>query len=222
MSELAPTAHPDQGHVYILTNEAMPGFVKIGLTRGDDVTARLKQLDTTSVPLPFECLYSALVPDCRKIERTLHFVFGEKRVRTGREFFRVDPDLVRAILELVAIRKHEPTEVEQGLTPAERSAITEEKTERAKPLSMANLGIPIGATLEFSKDPDITCVVASARTVRFRDMEVSLSAAALMVVHEMGYNWSTVRGSEYWTYQNSKLSALVPALPADDAPGALV
>ena len=125
-------AHPDEGLVYILTNEAMPGYIKIGLTRADDVAPRLKQLDTTSVPLPFECVYAAKVPDCRKVERTLHFVFGEKRARLGREFFRVDPDVVRAILELVAVRKVEMTEEDQSLTPIEREAITEEKAERAQ------------------------------------------------------------------------------------------
>ncbi len=49
------------GIVYIFTNEAMPGYVKIGMTQADDVAARLKQLDTTAVPLPFECRYAARV-----------------------------------------------------------------------------------------------------------------------------------------------------------------
>jgi hypothetical protein len=39
--------------VYVLTNEAMPGLVKIGLTT-DSVEARLTQLSShTGVPLPF-------------------------------------------------------------------------------------------------------------------------------------------------------------------------
>ena len=77
-----------EGFVYLLTNEAMPGYVKIGLTRGNDVAARMKQLDTTAVPLRFECHFAARVPDCAKLERTLHFVFGEKRARLSREFFK--------------------------------------------------------------------------------------------------------------------------------------
>ena len=39
--------------VYILTNEAMPGLIKIGLTNAT-VEQRMLSLDTTSVPLPFE------------------------------------------------------------------------------------------------------------------------------------------------------------------------
>lgn len=36
--------------IYILTNEAMPGYIKIGFTLGL-IEERLKQLDRTGVPL---------------------------------------------------------------------------------------------------------------------------------------------------------------------------
>jgi hypothetical protein len=35
------------GIVYVLTNAAMPGYVKIGLTRRSDVGERVRQLDNT-------------------------------------------------------------------------------------------------------------------------------------------------------------------------------
>lgn len=60
-----------EGFVYILTNEAMPGYVKIGLTTQDDVKTRMQQLHTTGLPLPFELAYSARVADCRRIEKVL-------------------------------------------------------------------------------------------------------------------------------------------------------
>ena len=41
--------------VYVLTNPAMPGLVKIGMTDRDDVQRRMSDLYTTGVPLPFEC-----------------------------------------------------------------------------------------------------------------------------------------------------------------------
>ena len=44
-----------QGIVYILTNEAMPGYVKIGRTDGD-LAGRVRQLNSTGVPLPFRGL----------------------------------------------------------------------------------------------------------------------------------------------------------------------
>ncbi|NBO92714.1 MAG: GIY-YIG nuclease family protein, partial [Planctomycetia bacterium] len=45
--------------VYVLTNEAMPGLIKIGLT-SDSVESRLTSLSShTGVPLPFECYFAA-------------------------------------------------------------------------------------------------------------------------------------------------------------------
>jgi hypothetical protein len=44
--------------VYILTNEAMPGLIKIGCTNVE-LASRIKQLYTTGVPLPFELFMRA-------------------------------------------------------------------------------------------------------------------------------------------------------------------
>ena len=40
--------------VYILTNPVMPGVVKIGKTDKEEVSARVKELFTTGVPVPFD------------------------------------------------------------------------------------------------------------------------------------------------------------------------
>ena len=44
----------NKGIVYLLTNECMPGIVKIGMTSRADMDNRLKELYTTGVPQPFE------------------------------------------------------------------------------------------------------------------------------------------------------------------------
>lgn len=192
------------GIVYILTNAAMPTYIKIGMTQQDDVAVRVKALDNTSLPLPFECYYSARVPDCRRLERTLHFVFGEKRSRGNREFFTVDPNLVKAIIDLVATEEITPSDAEQAITPAQRDAIRETK-ERAERRTFERLGLPPGTVLRFSKDEDITCTVTSARKVDFEGQEMTLSAAAMIVVRRMGYQWPTVNGFEYWCYEGERL-----------------
>ncbi len=195
------------GIVYIFTNEAMPGYVKIGMTQADDVAARLKQLDTTAVPLPFECRYAARVPDCRRLERTLHFVFGEKRARLRREFFKVDPDLAKAIIELVAVSEVTPTESEQGITPTEKQAIAETR-KRSENLTFDMIGLQPGTLLTFVKDPSITCEVISNRKVRFEGQDLFLSKAALIAVRKMGYDWPSVRGWDYWQHEGRKLSEI--------------
>lgn len=199
------------GIVYILTNAAMPGYIKIGLTQQDDVASRVKQLDNTSLPLPFECYYSASVPDCRRLERTLHFVFGEKRARLNREFFTASPDLVKAIIELVAIREVTLSDAEQDISPKERREIDAEQQRR----TLGKLGIEPGSVLTFLKDPEVTCEVHDSKKVLFRGEVVSLSRAALIAIHDMGFEWPTANGFEYWTYGGAKLSEMPFASDGD-------
>ncbi len=204
------------GIVYLLKNEAMPNYIKIGLTRLNDVGERVRQLDNTSVPTPFECYFAARVPDCEKLERTLHFVFGEKRARRSREFFTIDPDLAKAIIELVADSRIDVTDVEQSIDVGEREEI--EKIRRRRDVrTFTSMNIPVDATLTFTKDPNITCTVAGPRKVLFRGEEVSPSAAALKVVHEMGYDWPAVSGMAYWAYNGVKLFQIGATRMPDEA-----
>jgi hypothetical protein len=193
------------GIVYILTNEAMPGYVKIGLTQQDDVGDRVRQLDNTSIPIPFECYFAAHVPDCRKVERTLHFVFGERRARRNREFFTIDPDLAKAIIELVAIDKVSVTDAEQSIDTAERREI-EDLRKRREVRTFPSMNIPLGSVLTFIKDETITCTVSGPRKVNFRGEDLSPSKAALLVIHEMGYDWPAVSGMGYWAYEGIKIA----------------
>ncbi|WP_394664174.1 GIY-YIG nuclease family protein [uncultured Sphingomonas sp.] len=202
------------GIVYILTNEAMPGYVKIGLTRQNDLGERVRQLDTTAIPVPFEVHFAAYVADCAKLERTLHFVFGEKRARRNREFFTIDPDLAKAIIELVADSKVDVTDVEQSIDTAERREIDQMRGRR-EVRTFTSLNIPIGATLTFAKDEEITCTVSQPRKVVFRGEELSPSAAALRVVHDLGYDWSAVSGMDYWKYKGVKLCQIGAAPVAE-------
>lgn len=192
------------GIVYILTNEAMPGYVKIGLTQQNDVGERVRQLDNTSLPMPFECYFAAHVPDCRKVERTLHFVFGERRVRRNREFFTIEPDLAKAIIELVAIDQVKLSDAEQAIDKTERREIEQER-KRREVRTFTSMNIPLGSTLTFVKDETITCTVSAPRKVRFRGEEMSPSAAALIVIQEMGYDWPAISGMGYWAYQGIKI-----------------
>ena len=205
-----------EGFVYVLTNQAMPGYVKIGLTRGNDVASRMKQLDTTAVPLSFECHFAARVPDCAKLERTLHFVFGEKRARQSREFFKIEPDLAKAIIELVALEDVALTDQEQAIDPDQRREIEAAKARR-EVRTFTSLGIPVGSELKFLKDPDVTCTVIGPRRVRYDGIELSPSRAALNAVHAMGYNWRAVSGMDYWTYDGIRLCELPDIGSVDDS-----
>lgn len=86
------------GYVYILTNESMPGLVKIGkTTRCPD--GRALELDTTGVPTPFKVVHYVFAPDCHALERYVHELMPDLRVRDSREFFRADTSLAIGLLD---------------------------------------------------------------------------------------------------------------------------
>jgi hypothetical protein len=80
-----------QGFVYILTNEAMPGLVKIGRTTRE-VDVRAAELWQTGVPTRFNVWAQERTPDCVQLEAFVHGDLKNHRVSRVREFFRVDPD----------------------------------------------------------------------------------------------------------------------------------
>lgn len=191
--------------VYILTNEAMPGLIKIGLTNSN-VEQRILSLDNTSVPLPFECYYAAQVSDSSRVEKALHVGLGDHRVRSSREFFRMEPYRAKAILELLAIADVTPGNSVIA-EPEDQEALTKAVALRpAFRFSMAN--VPIGSTLNFSKDENITAVVIDDKRIRFRDRDTSLSSAALEIIHELGYSWKQIAGPQWWLYEGATLSEL--------------
>ena len=63
----------------------------------------------------------------------------------------------------------------------------------------------MGTTLEFRKDITITCEVVDETQVRFRDEVMSLSRSADIVLREMGYEWTAVRGTIWWCLKGETL-----------------
>ena len=186
--------------IYILTNEAMQGYVKIGKTK-KSLSQRLKQLDVTSLPLPFECFFAAEVENCDVVERLLHDAFADRRTRKSREFFEIAPERVASALKLAALRE---ITVEVVLDDEARVAI-KETIERRAPFNFAIVNVPIGATLVHTGDEATTCQVANSKQVEFEGELVSLSDAALRVYHRLGKNWKTVSGPTSWLYENETL-----------------
>ena len=191
--------------VYILTNESMPDIIKIGIT--DNLFRRLKELDNTSTPLPFECFYALEVEDAQSIEKLLHEAFDDKRVRQNREFFNCLPEQAKSALKIaekMGGRDVTPKEVVVE-TEQDRQALDSAKKKKGRVDYFGVLGINDGEILTFSKDQTITCEVKENGQVLFRDELTSLSGSALIIVSEMGYNWQQVRGAGYWCYKGTTL-----------------
>lgn len=188
--------------VYILTNEAMPGIVKIGMTT-DSVETRLSSLNShTGVPLPFECYFAAEVDSCSRVERILHQLFSEQRINPKREFFRIDPE--KAVLA-ISIGKFEDVTLGSVVADADdKEALEKEKARRPR-IKLSSLGILPGALLSFSRDESLTATVIAGNRVEYKTEAVSLSAAALDALRGLGYKTPSASGSEYWMFEGELL-----------------
>ena len=83
----------DIGHVYLLSNPALGGIVKIGHTKKVDAQLRADELSaSTSIPLPFVVECSWLVEHPSACEARIHRRPEFCRVSKCREFFRIAPD----------------------------------------------------------------------------------------------------------------------------------
>lgn len=188
----------------------MPDLVKIGRTN-KSIEQRIKHLDNTSIPLPFQCFYAAEVNDSTLVEARIHKVFSDKRVRGNREFFRVDPNQVVEAIKLAEI-KEVTLKDEVTNEPSDKNSLKQyaEKEERRSRLTFKELQIPSNAILTFVRNENITCVVENDNSyqVIFEGKNTSLSASALKVLHDMGYNWSSARGSDFWKYEEKTLTSI--------------
>ena len=192
--------------IYILTNPVMPNLVKIGRTT--NLEERIRALSAHSgVPIPFEVFYACEVADANRVERHVHDGLGDHRINPKREFFRINPERVISILELVSIR--EVTPGEDYVTDAEEKQALAKERERREVFRFSLANVPVGATLRFVRNPEITATVVDDKRVEFEGSVTSLSAAARdVLVKDHGWTIKAVQGPLYWTYDNQTLSEL--------------
>lgn len=87
-----------RGHVYIITNEAWRGWVKVG--KAVDANDRLNSYQTSSPMRDYE-LYAAFnVRDRAQAEKLAHVTL-DKRFERRNEWFKCDPDVAATLLEEV-------------------------------------------------------------------------------------------------------------------------
>lgn len=86
------------GFVYILTNDSMPGLIKVGLTTRSP-KERAKELNSTGVPTSFEvAAYWRVDKNLGYMETKCHQLLKEFRVSSNREFFRIQAEDAKKIL----------------------------------------------------------------------------------------------------------------------------
>lgn len=193
-----------KGTIYILTNEAMEGVVKVGKTT-KPVEARMKELDTTGIPLPFECYFAGRVDNIDHVEKQLHDAFDDHRIRPRREFFSISPKRVLSALRLVRELEDVTPREEVFAEPEEdRKAVLKASNRRSR-LNLEKIGILPEMILTHERDDKATCKVIDDKRVEFNGEIMSLSKSALKVYHDLGFNWVSVSGSSSWEYDGETL-----------------
>lgn len=197
----------EYGIVYLLTNPVMPGLVKIGMTAQEDIDKRMKELYTTGVPVPFECAYACRVKktDCAKIEKALHTAFSPQRVNANREFFRIQVEQARAILELFHhedVTESVSEEIQNDLTDDDKAATSKAKSKRPA-LNFYEMGMKKGDILLWKEDPSISVIIDSERKVIYNNEAVSISALSAKL---KGYNTKHISPGNYWLYKDRLLN----------------
>lgn len=93
-----------QGYVYILSNPAMPGILKIGRSKH---SGRIRARDIykqggTGVPMPFKMEFEIWSEDCIEDEVIVHDELRDARINQSREFFKVSTGkAVEAVIRCV-------------------------------------------------------------------------------------------------------------------------
>ena len=196
----------EYGIVYLLTNPVMPGLVKIGMTTREDIDARMKELYSTGVPVPFECQFACRVKkaDCAKIETALHTAFSPQRINANREFFRIQVEQAKAILELFHhenVTEEVTDEIENDLTDDDKAATIKAQSRRPA-LNFFEMGMQKGDVLVWKENPSITVTIISEHKIRYNGEETSISALSALL---KGYKVNHIAPGPYWLYKDKLL-----------------
>ncbi len=181
--------------IYILINEAMPGYIKIGRT--NDINRRIQDLDWTNIPLPFQCFYAARVKDVNFVEKQIHTAFADNRVRSNREFFKMNPERVVAIIKLVELENVTPKQNVES-NPDIQDELEKIYTKR---FNFESAKIPIGSELIFTRDQNVKAKVVSNGNIEINGEVKSLSRAAQELLH-VNY---PVQGPIFWIFEDETL-----------------
>lgn len=201
--------------IYILTNPALDGFVKIGFAT--DLQKRIKQLSQASaIPYSFQA-YAVYETTAKLTDKALHDMIDSLNptLRTveqddqgkthKKEFFIMSPEEAYSILEDIAKISGTTDRLHRIKQTKEEAKETAEATEikRAamlKPFTFSACDIPIGAEVIFTRDPSIKGVVVDDKHIRIENEISSLSAVVMKYT-----GWKSAQGPAYFTYNGELL-----------------
>lgn len=202
--------------VYVLTNPAMPGLVKIGKTTQFEVEDRMKQLYGTGIPVPFDCAFACQVRDATEVEKALHFAFGNTRINPNREFFKLEAERVIILLKLLKVDEittQFEQKIESETDAADKQSAVNLKESRRPKMNFVEIGIPIGSILQF-KSGGTDVKVTSEKKVEYNGEEYSLTAATRKVLG-LAEDYP-LQPSPHWLYQGKTVKEIYESYHSGD------
>ena len=181
-----------RGYIYIMTNPALINMVKIGYAT--DVEERRKQLSTTALPYEYEVFATYETEgnlEDKKLHQLIDDLNSDLRVSKNREFYVMTPEQAYRLLEAIAIIS--------GTSKKLRKIKQAHINMKRPPIDFFKCGIPKGAELIYTEDPNIKVMVANNHKVKYQEELTSLTA---IVKQLKGYKHVSV--PSYFTY-NGKL-----------------
>lgn len=205
------------GYVYILTNPSFrDNWVKIGKS-SRPVDVRSKELDNTSVPLPFEIYAVMKTEKYNEVERQIHrmidLINPDKRIRKGREFFNVTPETALRIFRECSLTI-EDAEITVFAHQDDQHSdnVKNAHGQMRKKLKFSMLGIPVGAELVFVEDSRVKARVADNNNMVILEdgTRASLSRAVVIVKRQLGTATPSeaYQGGNYWLYNGERLTTI--------------
>lgn len=194
-----------KGYIYVVTNPSMPGLVKIGKSVRKEPKDRILELFKSGVPVPFEIQHVSSVEKVDEVEKALHEAFFPDRVNPRREFFRIEPEQVIALLKILEIADCtlEVSSLEDNEIDKESKASAILMRQRRPNMDFLAMGIPSGSELLFTKGGYSVTTVGSNR-VLFGGEEVSLTSVTRSLLNKE-YDPPP---AFYWTFEGTLLRDL--------------
>lgn len=200
----------DRGCVYILTNKSFrDNWIKIGKT-SNLAEIRSRQLDNTSMPLPFEVYATLETSKYSEVEVLLHKTIdrlSDLRIRQNREFFNIDPEEAYGILKDISCLLDDAT-ISEPAQAVPCSNDTDNKRRRKENFRFSMIGLKPGDTITFT--PTNTDVkVNTDKKIEYEGRLYTLSAfAGTFMPDEQRNSADSYVGPAFFTYNGESLVSL--------------
>ncbi len=79
------------GWFYVISSPSLPDLTKLGCSRRESPWTRVRELSSSSLPIPFKAHCFVFSDDCFELESAMHKYFDAQRVNKDREFFAITP-----------------------------------------------------------------------------------------------------------------------------------